>query len=73
MARLSKEEEKRRHTIELQVERNRRYREKYGLKQIKFEVPQEKYDAFDEKLAVLGMTKKQFLEDAIDRFLKERG
>lgn len=72
MARLSKEEEKRRHAIELQVERNKRYKEKYGLKQIKFEVSQEKYNAFDQKLAEQGMTKKQFLENAIDQFLNSK-
>ena len=70
MARLSKEEQKAKHVLELQVARNKRYKEKHGLKQIKFEVTQDKYDLFDSKLAEKGLTKKQFLENAIDQFLK---
>lgn len=72
MARLSKEEAKRRRNIEKQVIWNRNYKEKNNLKQIKFEVTQDKYDLFDSKLAEKGLTKKQFLENAIDQFLKAK-
>lgn len=72
MARLSKEEAKRRRNIEKQVIWNRNYKEKNGLKQIKFEVTQDKYDLFDSKLAEKGLTKKQFLENAIDQFLNAK-
>ena len=68
MARLSKEEAKRRRNIEKQVIWNRNYKEKNNLKQIKFEVTQDKYDLFDSKLAEKGLTKKQFLENAIDQY-----
>ena len=72
MARLSKEEAKRRRNIEKQVIWNRNYKEKNNLKQIKFEVTQDKYDLFDSKLAEKGLTKKQFLENAIDQFLNAK-
>lgn len=70
MGRPTNEEAKRRRNIEKQVIWNKNYKEKYNLKQIKFEVTKEKYDAFDQKLAESGLTKKQFFENAIDEFLK---
>lgn len=70
MARLSKEEQKAKHLSELNVARRKRYVELHGMKQFKVELTGERFDEIDNALKEKGITKKQFLENAIDQFLK---
>lgn len=71
MARLSKEEQKAKHLSELNVARRKRYVELHGMKQFKVELTGERFDEIDNALKERGITKKQFLENAIEQFLKD--
>lgn len=72
MARLSKEEQKAKHLNDLNAIRVKRYRENHSgeYKTFKAEIDIEQYNKIDIELKEQGITKKQFLEDAIDKFLK---
>lgn len=74
MARLSKEEQKAKHLSELNRTRLQRYRENHEgeFKTLKAEISSELYNKIDKALAEQGITKKQFLENAIDQFLKAK-
>lgn len=70
MARLSKEEQKAKHLSELNVARVRRFREKNPIKHFDVVLSYERYDQINNALKEHGITKTQFLENAIDQFLK---
>ncbi len=71
MARLSKEEQKAKHLSELNVARVKRFREKNPIKHFDVVLSYERYDEINNALKEKGITKTQFLENAIDQFLKE--
>jgi len=71
MGRLTNEEAKRKHLSELNVARRKRYVELHGTKQFKVELSGERFEQIDKTLQERGITKKQFIEDAIDEFLKK--
>lgn len=58
------------HKRQLLKEAKARYRQKHKVKGFNVELSPEKYDAIDKFLTENGVTKKQFLEYAIDRFLE---
>ena len=64
------EEFKKQRSRELVNERARRFREKHKLKYFNVALSPERASLLDDKLAEKGMTKKQFLENAIDKFLE---
>lgn len=66
------EEEKRKHKAELNRARVKRYRENHAGEQTQIAVrlSTKKYALWLNKLNECGMTQKQFIEQAIDRFLK---
>ncbi len=70
MARLSKEELKRKHLSELNVARVRRFREKNPIKHFDVVLNYESYEQINTALKNNGLTKTQFFQDAIDKFLK---
>lgn len=70
MARLSKEEQKAKHLSELNVARVRRFREKNPIKHFDVVLSYERYDQINNALKEHGITKTQFIENAIDQFLK---
>lgn len=72
MARLSKEEERARHLSELNVARVKRFREKNPIKHFDVVLSYERYNQINSALQEEGITKTQFLENAIDQFLKGR-
>lgn len=71
MARLSKEEQKAKHLSELNVARVKRFREKNPIKHFDVVLSYERYDEINNALKERGITKTQFLENAIDQFLKD--
>ena len=75
MARISKEEQRAKHLNELNRTRLQRYRENHAgeIKTLKAEISVELYDKVDAALKEQGITKKEFIENAIDQFLKARG
>lgn len=54
-----------------QREGQKRYRQKHNLKKVGATVSQERYELLLKKLAKKNMTQKQFIENAIDKFLSE--
>lgn len=70
MARLSKEEQKAKHLSELNVARVKRFREKNPIKHFDVVLSYERYGEINNALKEKGITKTQFLENAIDQFLK---
>lgn len=70
MGRLTNEEAKRKHLSELNVARVRRFREKNPIKHFDVVLSYERYEQIDSALKEHGITKTQFLENAIDQFLK---
>lgn len=52
-----------------QVERNKRYREAHKLAFFSVAIEQDLYDGLRNKLSTEGMTRKEFLVDAIKRYL----
>lgn len=52
-------------------ERVKQYRERHQLKTFAVKLEQEKYERITSKLKERGITQKQFVESAIDKFLKE--
>lgn len=71
MSRITNEEAKKRHLSELNKARVKRYKESHPVKQFKADISVDKYNEIDAALKERGITKKQFLENAIDQFLKE--
>jgi hypothetical protein len=71
MARLSKEEQKAKHLSELNVARVKRFREKNPIKHFDVVLSYERYDEINNALKEKGITKTQFLENAIEQFLKD--
>lgn len=65
------EKKKRVRNIEKQIEYNKRYRDKVKLRYFSVDLPGERYDLIDSKLKQDGITKRQFLEDAIDKYLNK--
>lgn len=65
---MNKEQKKRRIKKQLQYDRN--YHEKYNIKRFASLINGETLDALNEKLKERGMNKRQFLESAVDQFLK---
>lgn len=49
----------------------KKYRETHQLKRVGADITKEKYELFVEKLVKKNMTQKQFIENAIDKFLSE--
>jgi len=72
MARLSKEEQKAKHLSELNVARVKRFREKNPIKHFDVVLSYERYDQINNALKGRGITKTQFLENAIDQFLNTK-
>lgn len=64
------EEEKHKHKAELNRARVKKYLEKHPKKNFKVLLEPERFDELTEALEERNTTKKQFLEQAIDRFLK---
>lgn len=73
MARISKEEQKAKHLSELNVARVKKYYENHPIRHFDVVLDIERYEKINTALKEQGITKKQFLEDAIDRFLKGQG
>lgn len=48
-----------------------RFRDRHNVKQFHVELPHERLELLETKLKEKRMSKKQFLENAIDKFLKE--
>ena len=72
MGRLTNEEAKRKHLSELNVARVKRFREKNPIKHFDVVLDPVRYEQISSALAEKGITKKQFVEDAIDRFLNKK-
>ena len=72
MARISKEEQKRKHEIELVNARVKKYHENHNIKRFASLVDGELLVKLNNALCERGLNKRQFLEDAIDQFLKGR-
>lgn len=53
-----------------QAEMNRRYREKHNLVLFAVRIEKNLYDQLCDKLSHDGLNKKEFMVDAIDKFLK---
>ncbi len=57
------------------MEQNRlgtqRYRERHKIRAVRADITQERYDLLISKLKEKGLTQKQFIENAIDKFLEE--
>lgn len=73
MGRPTSEEAKKRRIREQTNIRAKRFREKHigETKRFYVDLENERFDLINGKLKEQGITKKQFLEEAIDRFLKE--
>ena len=54
-----------------QVERNKRYREAHKLAFFSVAIEQDLYDGLRNKLSAEGMTRKEFLVNAIKNFLNK--
>lgn len=72
MARLSKEEQKAKHLSDLNKARLQRFYENHKLITFGAKLDEEKYREITEALKKRGITQKQFLENAIDQFLKAK-
>ena len=48
------------------AERVKKYRQTHKLRYLSVTLKEDRYDLLDKKLKQLGMTKKQFIENAID-------
>lgn len=58
------------HRIKLQMQYDKRYHEKYNIKKFASNIDGELLDALNKKLKEKGINKRQFLEDAVERFLE---
>lgn len=63
------DEERRRHLSMLNSARRKRFVELHNIKQFKVEMPSERFEQINNALAERGVTKKQFMENAINAFL----
>lgn len=70
MSRITNAEQKLRHLTELNTARRKKYVELHGMKRFNAELTGERIEQLNKALAECGITKKQFLENAIDQFLK---
>ena len=70
---MTKEEKRKKHLSDLNKARVKRFREKHAdeYKRIGAELPIDIYHKFTTKLKEQGITQKQFIENAIDKFLSE--
>lgn len=68
---MSSAEEKLARLMKSNTERVRKYRKSHNLKYFSTTLTSERFDLLDKKLQELNMTKKQFLENAIDKLLEE--
>ncbi len=64
-------EEKLARLMKANTERVRKYRKSHNVKFFSVALASERNDLLNSKLEELGITKKQFLENAIDSLLKE--
>lgn len=71
MGRLSNEEAKKKHVRELTTARVKRFYENQNLKMFSARISEERYKEITDILKERGITQKQFIENAIDQFLKE--
>jgi len=67
---MNKEEKKQKHLRELNTARVRRFLNKHPMKHFDVLLKLERYNEIDTALKKAGITKKQFIENAIDDFLK---
>lgn len=70
MARQSNAEQELKRIKKLASERQKRYAAAHDLAQFKVALTRERFDEIDLALKKANITKKQFLESAIDNFLK---
>lgn len=63
---MTSAEEKLRHILDRNKASVARYRKKHNIKILSVSLTSDRFDLLDKKLKQLGMTKKQFIENAID-------
>lgn len=68
---MSSAEEKLARLMKANTERVRKYRKSHSLRHFSVTLSSERFTLLEEKLQKLNMTKKQFIENAIDKFLEE--
>ncbi len=68
---MTNAEKKLSHLMKTNTERVRKYRKAHNLRHFSVTLSSERFDLLEKKLQELGVTKKQFLENAIDSFLEE--
>ena len=68
---MSNAEERLAHMAEMNRARRQRYRSKYGFRYFSVQLKKERFDLLDKKLKEKGISKVQFIENAIDKFLEE--
>ena len=72
MGRPTNEEAKKKHLSELNIARVNRYFETHEMQKFSATLTKERYDQIDKALRENGMTKKEFIENAIDQYLQAK-